>query len=334
MPFADILGQEKAVSYLKGLAMGGKVPGAMLFFGEEGVGKAKTALEFAKALNCMDPAARARGDSCGLCQSCRAISQGTHPDVVFADFLYQARLEVKKDFSSKGYEEELEKELAKQQHINVDTIRDVTAKSQQKAAAGGWKVLIIDAAQTMQAAAANALLKFIEEPPYKTLWILITSKRATMLKTILSRCQPLAFVPLGESTVKQILTSARPDIAYADLAAKYSGGSVARAVRASQALELLAAAPQGPACPCGVAGELSRTLAVSRVEAQSVLDVVLAALYGAWVNEQDPQKAALMRRDLKKFEDYKRAITRNVSPALVLETALMNLDGINVKIFD
>lgn len=334
MPFADILGQEKAVSYLKGLAAGGKVPGAMLFFGEEGIGKAKTALEFAKALNCLDASARARGDSCGVCQSCRAISQGTHPDVVFADFLYQARLEVKKDFSSKGYEEELEKELAKQQHINVDTIRDVTAKSQQKAVAGGWKVLIIDAAQTMQAAAANALLKFIEEPPYKTLWILITSKRATMLKTILSRCQPLAFAPLAGETVEKILSASQQEVPYAQLAAKYSGGSVARALKASQALELLASAEQGAAWPCAVAGALSRTLALSRTEAQSVLDVLLAALHQSWRQETDPAQAAAMRRDLKKFEDYKRAITRNVSPALVLETALMSLDGINVKIFD
>ncbi len=334
MPFTDVLGQEKAVRYLKGLALSGKVPGAMLFFGEEGVGKAKTALEFAKALNCLDPQARAQGDCCGVCPVCRAIEQGTHPDVIFADFLYQARLEVKKDFSSKGYADELEKELAKQQHINVDTIREVTAKSQQKASAGGWKVLILDAAQTMQGAAANALLKFIEEPPYKTLWILITSKRSVMLKTILSRCQPLAFAPLAAQTVKQILSSTGFDGDYLDLAARYSGGSVARAGKASQALTLLAGTPQGPAWPCGVAGGLSRTLAVSRAEAQSVLDVVVAAIHAAWTREADPRKAALMRRDLKKFEDYKRAVSRNVSPALVLETALMNLDGLNVKIFD
>ncbi len=333
MPFADILGQEKAVSYLKSLAAGGKVPGAMLFFGEEGVGKAKTALEFAKALNCLDPQARAQGDACGVCQSCRAISQGTHPDVVFADFLYQARLEVKKDFSSKGYEEELEKELAKQQHISVDTIREVTAKSQQKAAAGGWKVLIIDSAQTMQAAAANALLKFIEEPPYKTLWILITSKRATMLKTILSRCQPLAFAPLGQEEVLRLLAQ-QQDVPQAELAAKYSGGSVAKALKAAQALELLASAEKGPAWPCSVAGELSRTLAVSRVQAQSILDVLVTALHQAWIKETNPAAAQVIKRDLKKFEDYKRAVTRNVSPALVLETALMSLDGTNVKIFD
>lgn len=102
MPFAELLGQNKAITYLKGLAKSGQVPGAMLFFGDEGIGKAKAALEFAKALNCLDPQARAQGDSCGVCQSCRAIDQGTHPDVTFADFLYQARLEVKKDFPVKG----------------------------------------------------------------------------------------------------------------------------------------------------------------------------------------------------------------------------------------
>ena len=333
MPFAELLGQNKAITYLKGLAKSGQVPGAMLFFGDEGIGKAKAALEFAKALNCLDPQARAQGDSCGVCQSCRAIDQGTHPDVTFADFLYQARLEVKKDFSSKGYEDELEKELAKQQHINVDTIRDVTAKSQQKASAGGWKVLILDAAQTMQAAAANALLKFIEEPPYKTLWILITSKRSVMLKTILSRCQPLAFSPLAPADVKEILTQTGFDGDNLDLAARYSGGSVSRAKRAAEALALMAGVAQGPEWPCGVAAGLSRTLAVGRTQAQSVLDVIIAALHNQWTRETDPQKAFLMRKDLKKFEDYKRAITRNVSPALVLETALMNLDGLNIQIF-
>lgn len=334
MPFCEVAGQQKAISYLKGLAVSGKVPGAMLFSGEAGIGKAKTALEFAKALNCLDEQARQNGDSCGVCASCRAIAQGTHPDVVFADFLYQARLEVKKEFSSKGYEEELEKELARQQHISVDTIREVTAKSQQKSVSGGWKVLIIDSAQTMQGAAANALLKFIEEPPQKTLWILITSKRAMMLKTILSRCQPLAFAPLSQDTVKQILTQTGFEGDYLDLAARYSGGSIAGAVKAAEALELMAGAASGPAWAAGVAGGLSRTLALARSQAQSVLDVVIAALHAAWTRQTDPRQAAVMRRDLKKFENYKYAVARNVSPALVLETALMYLDGLPVKIFD
>ena len=248
------------------------------------------------------------------------------------DFAYQARLEVKKDFSSKGYEEELEKEIAKQQHINVDTIREVTAKSQQKSVGGGWKVLIIDQAQTMQAAAANALLKFIEEPPYKT--VLITNKRAAMLRTILSRCQPLAFAPLSQEDVKQILVRNGADVPDVDLCARYSNGSVSGALQAAEALELLQSGgfntPQGP---FGVAAGLSRTLVTARQEAQAVLNVLITALHQAWTAEQNPAKQRALQEVLKRFENYKRSIGRNVSPALVLETALMSLDGLPVQIF-
>ena len=339
MPFDAILGQTKAHDYLKKLVQSAQVPGALLFHGLDGVGKAKTALEFAKALNCQDPLARQNGDSCGVCASCRAIAQGTHPDVTFVDFLYQARLEVKKDFSSKGYQEELEKELAKQQHINVDTIRKVTTQSQQKAVGGGWKVLIIDQAQTMQAAAANALLKFIEEPPQKTVWILITNKRTAMLKTILSRCQPLAFAPLQPEQVVQILTQTGAETEYLDLCAKYSGGSVSGALKADQALTLLSAAqfgPRGvdPAGPSAVAVELSRTLVAARQEAGAVLEVLFTALHHAWKDAETDEARAAYHTALNRFENYKRSLARNVSPALLVETALMSLDGLNVPVFE
>lgn len=337
MPFDTILGQAKAHTYLKTLVRNQKVPGAFLFYGPDGVGKAKTALEFAKALNCQDPLARQTGDACGVCASCKAIEQGTHPDVTFADFIYQARLTVKKDFSSKGYQEELEKEIAKQQHINVDTIRDITAKSQQKAVGNGWKVLIIDQAQTMQAAAANALLKFIEEPPQKTVWILITSKRTAMLKTILSRCQPLGFSPLNDEQVTQILTQTAAEIQYPDLCAKYSGGSIAGALKADLALSLLSAAEFGPqgvdaAGPAAVAAELSRTLVTSRQEAAAILDVLFQALHRAWCNADNEPMRQQYQKTLERFENYKRSLTRNVSPALLVETALMSLDGLEIKI--
>lgn len=335
MSFTDILGQEKAISYLQKLVTSQKVPGALLFYGPDGVGKALAAKEMAKALNCLDASSKQTGNPCGCCSSCQAIDKGTHPDVVFVDFLYQARLEVKKDFSSKGYEDELEKELAKQQHISVDTVREVTAKSQQKAVGGGWKVLIVDQAQTMQGAAANALLKFIEEPPAKTLWILITNKRSVMLRTILSRCQPLAFAPLPEHIVEQILAEHQPDINEPALCAHYSGGSVSGAKKAAQALELLQTEKMGsPQQPSAVAGELSRTLPLARQEAQAVLDVLLIALHQAWCAETDVSKKRQLQEALKRFENYKRSITRNVSPSLVLETALMGLDGLNISIFD
>ena len=338
MPFDTILGQTRAHDYLKMLVRSQKVPGAFLFYGPQGVGKAKTALEFAKALNCQDPLARQTSDACGVCAACKAISQGTHPDVTFADFVYQARLEVKKDFSSKGYQEELEKEIAKQQHISVDTIRAVTAKSQQKAVGNGWKVLIVDEAQTMQPAAANALLKFIEEPPQKTVWILITDKRTAMLKTILSRCQPVGFSPLSAAQITQILMQNGTATEYPDLCAAYSGGSVGGALKADQALTLLAAAEFGPsgvdaAGPSAVAAELSRTLVTARQEAAAILDVLFRALHAAWCRANDEPTRQRYQQTLERFENYKRSLTRNVSPALLVETALMSLDGLNVPVF-
>ncbi len=324
----EILGQEKALSYLALLARSHRVPGAFLFYGPDGVGKKLASLSFAKALNCLHPQ---EGHACNVCANCVAIDKGTYPDVTVIDFEYQARLEIKKEPSSKGYEEELEKEIAKQQHLSVSTVRNAAIRSQQKAiGSGGWKVLIVDQAQTMQGAAANALLKFIEEPPFQTVWILITSKRSGMLKTILSRCQPLAFAPLAEDIVAKII---EPEVDNASLAARYSGGSVSAALSAAGALTLLQNGNFGtPAGPIEVAGNLSRTLVTARQEAQSVLDVLTQALHRQWKQQPDGPKARRTQQLLKRLENYKRSISRNVSPALVLETALMGLDGIDLTI--
>lgn len=330
MPFTKILGQPAAIEFLQKLARGGRIPGAMLFCGPNGVGKATAAKELAKALNCQDDAARQRGDSCGFCAHCQAIDRGTFADVTFVDFTYQARLEAKKGGLD---EEELEKEISKQQHIKVGTIRDVTARSQQKSVYGGYKVLIIDQAQSMQGEAANALLKFIEEPPQKTLWILVTDNKAAMLKTILSRCQPLGFAPLDEAALSKVLLQSGKAMNDAPLAVQYGRGSVSGAVEADEALSVLKSAPQGPAWPCSVAAGLSRTLAVSRREAHAILSVLITALHQAWLAETDKQKAAALQEGLARLEDYKRSLLRNVSPALVVETALMGLDKFNISIF-
>ena len=331
MPFTEILNQPAAVDYLRKSVLG-HVPQALLFCGPSGIGKKKAALAFAQALNCLDPKARQSGDACGVCAHCQAIERGTYADVVVADFLYQARLELKTEPSDSAYEEELEKELAKQQRIKVDTIRDITAKSQQKSAQGGWKIFIVDEAQSMQAEAANALLKFIEEPPQKTVWILLTNKKQAMLKTILSRCQPLQFAPLPQETVEKLLLQVRPETENASLAARYSEGSLTRAVSAAEALDILQQVPQGASWPAAVAMALPRTMVASRQSAQAVLDVVLLAVHRAWQQADDPAQRSTLQHSLTKLETYKTAITRNVSPALVVETALMGLDE-HIQIF-
>lgn len=326
----NILGQEKQIAYLADLVQSGRVAGAFLFSGPDGVGKKLAAFELAKALNCQHPL---QGRACGECASCVAIDKQLHPDVTLVDFAYQAYLKMKGDPSDKDYAEEFEDLLSKQQHLLVDTIRSATNKSQQTAVRNGWKVLIVDQAQTMERSAANALLKFIEEPAAKTVWILLTSKRSAMLPTILSRCRSVVFSALPEETVAQILTENNLPVEDASLAAKYSGGSVSQALAADKALSLLQSGefntPQGAA---QIAGALPRTMAAARREAQAVLDVLSLLLYRAWKTQTDVARQQEFQQRLNRLETYKKAIGRNVAPALVLETALMGLDGTNLSL--
>ncbi len=328
-----VLGQPKAVSYLTRVAASRRPAGAFLFFGPDGVGKKLAALEFAKALNCQSDMSRQSGVACGECSSCRAAEKSIHPDITLVDFLYQARQEIKKDVSDSKYEEELEKELAKQQHISIKTVRGVLSRAQQKSSQDGWKVFIIDHAQTLQAAAANALLKFLEEPPARTIFILLTNKRFAMLRTILSRCQPVAFGPLSSETVLQLAREHQIALDNPELAARYSGGSIAGAITADKAITILQENEFGtPAASMAVAGGLSHTLVTARQEAHAVLDVLMQALHQKWISAPDAASQQKIVALLKRFETYKRSITRNVSPALVLETALMSLDGTDLSL--
>ncbi len=334
MSFQEILNQPEAVAYLQ-KSLRGNVPQSLLFCGPSGVGKKKVALEFAKVLNCLDPKAREKGEACGKCARCIAIEKGMYSEVAVVDFVYQTRLEMKIEPSDPDYEETFEKELAKQQNISVDTIRYIMTLSQQKSATGGWKVFIIDEAQTLQygtGAAANALLKLIEEPPQKTVWILLTDKKAAMLKTILSRCQAVQFAPLPTETVEKLVREVRPDTHDTALAARYSEGSVTRALRAAEALEILQQVPQGPAWPAAVAMELPRTAVAARQSAQAILDVVLQAVHRTWKETPAVTARRELQKTLTKLEKYKQAVTRNVSPAIVVETALMGLNE-NIQIF-
>ena len=128
MSFAQIKGQDFAIKNLKKFIQTGKVPPAMIFYGPAGVGKAKIALAFAKALNCEKLGADF--EPCDMCQSCKQIEMQTHPDIVFADYAYQAAL--------------LKEEVEDQQNIKIETVRSLTTASQQKAVAAKWKVFIID----------------------------------------------------------------------------------------------------------------------------------------------------------------------------------------------
>lgn len=142
-----------------------RLPQALLFSGQYGLGKKDFALVLAKLVLC-----EAGGESaCDICHSCQLFRAGNHPDFFTI------------------YPEENGKT------IKVDQIRDLTASLNQTAQLNGYQVAVICPAESMNAAAANALLKTLEEPPGPVILILISHRLGGLPITIVSRCQKIAF---------------------------------------------------------------------------------------------------------------------------------------------
>jgi DNA polymerase-3 subunit delta' len=205
--FRDILGQEWVVSHLKTARQKGRLAHAYLFLGPEGVGKASTAQALAAALNCQTPLED--GDACGVCASCRRLAAGTHPDFLVIEP------------TSEGH----------QPQIKIEQIREFRRLTSYPPLGGGWRVALIKPAEAMNDAAANALLKTLEEPPDRHLIILTAQVEADLLPTVVSRCHKLAFAPLPAALIAGELVRRRslaPSLA--QLLAALSGGSLGRAL--------------------------------------------------------------------------------------------------------
>ena len=206
--FRDILGQDWVVSHLKSAMLGGRLSHAYLFLGPEGVGKAATARALAAALNCTQPAED--GDACGTCPSCRRLHAGTHPDFLV-----------------------ISPEESKAQ-IRIEQIRELRRLTAYPPLGGGWRVVLIKPAEALSApndAAANALLKTLEEPPDRHLLVLTARGEAELLPTIVSRCHKLAFAPLPSALIIRELENRRGlPRSQAALVAALSGGSLGRAL--------------------------------------------------------------------------------------------------------
>jgi DNA polymerase-3 subunit delta' len=186
--FENILGQQKVKEILSSQIKCKKIAHAYIFMGQDGVGKRFMALELAKVLNCTaSNFLKGEAGSCGLCSSCDKINKNIHPDVHFVDFVKQAELEGG--------------ELVKQKKIKIETIRYVQKKVSTKIHEGKWKVFVIEPAEKMNTAAANSLLKTLEEPPENTIIVLLARHKETIPKTIISRSETLFFRPLSADMV-------------------------------------------------------------------------------------------------------------------------------------
>jgi DNA polymerase III subunit delta' len=300
MAFKDIEGNERAKRIIKLALERERLPNSLLFAGPEGVGKRRTALTLAKALNCL----RMTVDSCDACDACRAIDEGRFPDV----------MEI----------------AAPAKEITIEQVRLLKQMATLRPLAGKRRVFILVDAENVNPASANSLLKVLEEPPPRSHIILLTARPFLLLPTIRSRCRTLTFAAMASEELERILLDQGFREDQARILALLAGGSLRRALeldwdevreRKEQAWVLFEALMSGERAslfldafgtlPKSALEEFRETLELFSSFAR---DLLLLGLGG------DPR--LLLNPDL---EDRLRASSRSSSPRLLAALAEFDL---------
>lgn len=221
MQFSQILGQEHIKNHLTKSADSGRIPHAQLFVGPEGSGTLPMAIAYAQYILCNNQ----NGENSGVNESCNLKFQKiSHPDLHFV-YPTVTTEEVKKnpkslDFITDWRQFVSEKPYGglfdwyeilgvqnKQGLIRVEDASEMLKTLSLKSYEGGYKIVIIWMADKMNIEASNKLLKLLEEPPEKTVFILISENEEDLIQTIRSRCQVLNFIGLSEPIIAEALVS-------------------------------------------------------------------------------------------------------------------------------
>ena len=241
MRFDQIYGHDSQIKALRESISLGRVPHAQLFTGPEGIGMLSVAIAFMRAVFCQEP--NVDKSSCDL-----KFDRLTHPDLHFVfpvasnaqvktkptsdQFLEDWRLFVENDRFGTLFDwyQQLEIEN-KQGQIGVLESEEIIKKLSLTAYEGGWKGVIVWRADKLNLAAANKLLKLVEEPPEKTLFIFISNHEDQVLETLRSRCQGVHFSLLPENTISKALISYGVTPEMADSLSIQANGQLSRALR-------------------------------------------------------------------------------------------------------
>ncbi|MCM2263736.1 MAG: DNA polymerase III subunit delta' [Desulfuromonadales bacterium] len=320
MTFAQIIGHERQKDILRRALAGGRLAHAYLFAGPEGVGKRLMALAVARTLFCE------QRTGCGECAACRKLDHRNHPDLHVLE----------PDGSS----------------IKIEQVRAIQRDLSLRPVEGSRKVCLIESAEAMTTAAANALLKTLEEPRGDTLLILLSSQPQRLLETIRSRCQILQFT---RQPLELIRASLQTQLGVADaeahVLAALSEGSFKKAFGKDRQLYLderrallktLTALSAGSILPTL---EFAEQLAGDKAALPDILEIfqafyrdVLLTLHGRDASElvnldlDEKVRRVAGREDvasvLGKLDALKGArwqLERNLNPQLVMEVLLLRL---------
>jgi DNA polymerase-3 subunit delta' len=226
MLFSQVVGQQKLKEKLIGSVQNARVAHAQMLVGPCGAGSLPLALAYAQYLACKN---RTETDSCGKCDSCIRYAKLEHPDLQLIFPKNKTQKIDHKNFSSKDFLPDWRKAVVanpylnlndwlkglgidnKQGAINVDDSREILQNLSYKAYEADYRVVLIWLAEYMNAASANKILKILEEPPARTVFLLVAEGTENMLQTILSRVQIHRLGRLSEAEIAGSLTSAEVD---------------------------------------------------------------------------------------------------------------------------
>jgi DNA polymerase-3 subunit delta' len=217
--FDQLTGNERVKELLKRILAAERVPGALLFTGEDGIGKKLFALELAKALNCRSPQGV---EGCGQCPACVRIDKFNYPQSSESD---DWKGIIWTDHPDVGMV------VAPKRVLLVEQMRLIEREANYRPYEGKARLFLIEDADKLNESSANALLKVLEEPPHTSHIVLLTSRPAMLLPTIRSRCQMIRFSPLASSEIETYLANNKlASVSEARLRARVALGSLGRAV--------------------------------------------------------------------------------------------------------
>jgi len=295
--FDKLIGNERAKETLRRMLKQGRVPGALLFAGDDGLGKKLFALELARALNCRTPEGV---EACGVCSACKRVGKFQTP----AD---DDRDEFEKVIWSEHPDVGLV--LPYKRNILVKAVRDLERECNFRPAEGAARVLLIEDAHALNDASSNALLKTLEEASPATHLILVTSRPAALLPTIRSRCQTVRFAPLTAEELESYLVKTRKRAGEeARLAARLAAGRPGVAL--SLNLDKYRArrdAMLGVVEALATGGDRARLLraaeelgdAKNKDDYEPRLDALQLLIHDLWLLALDAKDARLVNQDLR-----------------------------------
>lgn len=214
-------GNEAVVADFQRAAMVGPSH-AYIIGGQDHVGKATLASEFARALLCIE--SPGGGLSCGHCSACRRVLRGVHPDVTHYDLASQAL-----DDRGNG----------KQTTLTIKTVRGIASSLAMRPLEGRWRVVVVDDAEVLQGPAQEAFLKTLEEPPPYAVIVILCTDPELLLETVRSRCQTTTLQPVPMPTIQACLAGAGVDKQRASEIAALAEGLPGWAFRAANDMALV-----------------------------------------------------------------------------------------------